>query len=195
MDEDRGEFWEDNPFMITENGNNLSAFETNRVFINKFGTRFIDASFASVASIDSDSRSVIAADFDNDHRPDLLVASVGGGPYRLFGNQFPGRPAIVEVDLVGVTSNRFGIGCRLSLVIGDRRIVRDVFANNSFQGQQPPETIIGLGAAKGIDRLTVTWPTGESQTFDNVPVNGTLRITEGSGSFEFHEFDADPDAT
>ena len=78
LDAEAGEFWVNNPFLITSSGHNLSAFEPNRTFINLGDLRFYDASFASGADIDSDSRSVVAADFDRDGAPDLLVSSAGG---------------------------------------------------------------------------------------------------------------------
>ena len=78
VDKKAGEFWVQNPFLIPRNGGNLSAFEPNRLFLNTGDNAFLDASFASSANIDSDSRSVVAADFDRDGAPDLLVGSVGG---------------------------------------------------------------------------------------------------------------------
>ena len=64
VDREAGEFWIKNPFRIPSSGNNLSAYERNRLFLNVEGRAFIDASFASRADIDSDSRSVVVADFD-----------------------------------------------------------------------------------------------------------------------------------
>ena len=80
VDRDAGEFWYENPFQIVTNGENLSAFERNCLFMNLDGQAFIDGSFASGADIDSDSRSVIATDMNADGAIDLLVGSVGGGP-------------------------------------------------------------------------------------------------------------------
>ena len=80
VDRENGEFWAGNAFTMIGEGNNLSAYERNRVFLNTGdGKEFLDASFASAADIDSDSRSAIVADFDRDGWPDLLVGSVGGG--------------------------------------------------------------------------------------------------------------------
>lgn len=186
VDWEAGEFWVENPFMIAQLGNNLSAFEPNRLFLNTGRDAFMDASFASSANIDSDSRSVVAADFDRDGAPDLLVGSVGGGPLRLFLNRFPGNASRMRLDLVGKTGQRAAIGSRVEIDVGDRRIVRDLFPANGFMGQAPPELTIGLGQAQQIDRLRVRWPSGETLTLNDVPVQAQMTIREGKARSVLH---------
>lgn len=184
VDEEAGEFWSENTFLIQREGNNLSSYERNPMFLNLGGESFLDVSFATPASIDSDSRSVIAADFDRDGWTDLLVASVGGGPLRLFSNQFPRSNRRVRIDLVGTTSNLRGIGSRVVVRVGAQSIVRDVFLANGFSGQSPADLLIGVGDAKVIDELTVRWPTGKEQRFQNVPVDRRITITEGNDGYQ-----------
>jgi hypothetical protein len=179
VDRKGGEFWVENPFDITSSGNNLSAYERNRMYLNIGGTDFLEVSFASDADIDSDSRAVIASDFDRDGAPDLLVGSVGGGPLRLFLNRFPGTNRRVRLDLIGVESNRPAIGTRVIAQIGNRRVVRDLFPANGGTGQAPVEMLLGLGQAERIDRLTLRWPSGKRQVFENLPVGSRITITEG----------------
>ena len=180
VDQDAGEFWVANPFQMQQKGHNLSAYERNRVFLNAGGDEFLDASFTSGCDIDSDSRSAVVGDFNGDHVPDLLVGNVGGGPLRLFLNRAGAANNRVRIELTGTESNRSAIGTRVTLHIGERRIVRDVFPMNGFQGQSPPELIIGVGHAEGIDRIALRWPTGKTQEFTDLPSNATLRIEEGA---------------
>ena len=177
VDEKAGEFWVENPFLLPSLGKNLSAYERNCLFLNRNGKDFLDGSFASRADIESDSRSVIAADFDNDGAPDLLVGSVGGGPLRLFLNRFPQRKR-VRIELAGADSNRSGIGSRVILKCGDRKIVRDVFAANGFMGQGPTHLLVGVGKADRIDEITVRWSTGRTQVFRELPEAGGILIRE-----------------
>jgi hypothetical protein len=170
--------WVGNPFQLVKQGDNLSAYERNRLYLNVDGERFIDGSFASAVDIDSDSRSAIATDFNNDGAIDLLVGSVGGGPLRLFLNQIPQQNRL-QLTLQGVTSNRLGIGTRLIARIGEKQIVRDVFPINGFMGQSPPEVDIGVGDATQIDELTVRWPSGITQSFRNIDAKVPLHIVEG----------------
>jgi hypothetical protein len=177
LDTEAGEFWVKNPFLMPTERANLSAFERNRTFLNLDGQSFLDVSFASGADIDSDSRSVVAADFNRDGATDLLVGSVGGGPLRLFLNRFP--PAnYARVNLQGEASNRRGIGARLTATVGGRKIVRDIFPHNGFMGQGATELVIGLGSAEVIDRLEVRWPSGKIQSYLNLKGNGDFLLKE-----------------
>ena len=180
VDRENGEFWVGNPFMIPKMGENLSAYERNCVFLNIGGNDFIDASFASNADLDSDSRAAVPADFDRDGAVDLLVGSAGGGSMRMFRNRFPRGMNSIRIRLEGTKSNRSGIGSRVTLTVGGRKIVRDMFPADGFSGQAPAELTIGIGKAERADRLEVRWPTGKTETFKNVPGGTrTLRIVEG----------------
>lgn len=183
VDRAAGEFWVENPFKMPGERHNLSAFERNRLFLNHRGNQFVDASFTSDADLDSDSRSAMPGDFNNDGATDLLVASVGGGPLRLFINQIGSSANYVSIQLSGTTSNKDAIGSRIVASVADRKIVRDVFPANGFMGQAPSQSHIGLGDAELIDRLEVRWPTGVTQTFRNIPARSKVSITEGVSEF------------
>lgn len=177
IDEEAGEFWTKNPFQMPNERENLSSYERNRTFLNLDGNSFIDVSFASGADIDSDSRSVVAADFNLDGATDLLVGSVGGGSLRLFLNRFP-KANYARIRLEGSESNRAGIGARLTATVGTQKLVRDLFPQNGFMGQGPAEIILGLGDAKEIDRLEVRWPSGKTQVYPNLPANQYFLLEE-----------------
>jgi len=176
LDRAAGEFWVESPFHITASGENLSSYEPNCLFMNVDGESFIDGSFASGADIDSDSRSVIATDFNNDGSIDLLVGSVGGGSLRLFLNRMPQRKRL-RVELEGTVSNRRGIGTRIIAKANDRKIVRDVFPANGFMGQAPAFVDLGVGDADEVE-LTVRWPSGRTQTLHAVPTGTPLKLLE-----------------
>lgn len=184
LDIEAGEFWPKNPFEMMSEGTNLSAYERNRFFLNRNGQRFIDLSHESSADLDSDSRSAVVADFDRDGAPDLLVASVGGGPLRMFRNQIPSEAHRLHLFLRGTVSNSFGIGSQVTVRCGDVRMVRDVFPASGLMGQMPVELNVGLGDADQIDELIIRWPTGESQSFRDLPGDQRIRITEGDSEPE-----------
>jgi hypothetical protein len=183
VDRAAGEFWVENPFMMPAIGANLSAYERNRLFLNSEGKSFVDASFTSGADLDSDSRSVVAADFNRDGTPDLLVGSTGGGPLRLFLNRFPDGSHRVRIVLQGKTSNHQGIGSRIVIEADGRKIVRDVFPVNGCMGTAPAELIAGVGQATRIDRMTLRWPTGEVQEFKDLPIDCQLILKEGAAEY------------
>ncbi|MDA0590326.1 MAG: ASPIC/UnbV domain-containing protein [Planctomycetota bacterium] len=178
VDLDAGEFWTGNGFQIASKGENLSAYERNCVFMNFDGESFIDGSFSSGADVDSDSRSVMATDFNNDGSIDLLVGSVGGGPLRLFLNRMPQRNRL-RIELEGTQSNRLGIGTRIIAKAGERQVVRDVFPANGFAGQAPAHVDLGIGDAERVD-LTVRWPSGQIQSLQAVPTGTQLKLVESA---------------
>ena len=178
LDEEAGEFWIVNPFFIPLSGNNLSAFERNCLFLSCDGQDFVDASFTSGADIDSDSRSVIAADFDGDSAVDLLVGSVGGGPLRMFRNNCP-QGRVLRLKLQGTHSNRPAIGARVIVRCGSRQIVRDLFPANGFMGQSPAhEMLIGLGDSEQADEVIIRWPSGREQRLENIPAGRLRTVVE-----------------
>src|SRR5207253_8897709 len=125
VDKSLGEFWVENPWDIVKKGHNLSAFERNRTWMNVDGKGFLDVSFLSGADSDGDGRSVVAGDFRNIGRLDLMVRQVGGGPLLLYENHFP-QKHYLKVTLRGTHSNRLGIGARLTAMVNGRQLVREM---------------------------------------------------------------------
>ncbi|MFK7819796.1 MAG: ASPIC/UnbV domain-containing protein [Planctomycetaceae bacterium] len=179
LDEEAGEFWSANPFMIVQEGENLSAFERNRIYMNVKGSKFVDGSFASMADIDSDSRIAVSTDIDGDGALDLLVGSAGGGPMRAFKNQLPQKNR-VAIRFNGSDSNRTGVGVRVIAQAGGQEFVRDLFPSSGFMGIGPAELWVGVGDAEKIDRLTIRWPSGKTQELTDIDVNQRLEISEAS---------------
>lgn len=177
LDVDAGELWVENPFHLPALGENLSAYEQNRVFLNQQGGNFVDASFTSGANLDSDSRSVIAADFNNDGAQDLLVGSVGGGAIRLFLNRIP-QGNRIDLTLLHAGGKAAAIGARVIATVGEHKIVRDLFPANGCLGQQPARMQLGLGDAESADSITIRWPNGETQQLSEIPAGATLEIVQ-----------------
>ena len=68
--------------------------------------------------------------------------------------------------------------------VGGRRITRQLFPTLNFASSQPAEVRFGLGDATKVDRLTIHWPSGHTQTLSDVPVGMHARITEGADGFK-----------
>ena len=68
---------------------------------------------------------------------------------------------------------------------GSSRSIHRVIGNNgSFGGNSLVESI-GLGDAKSVDRLTVTWPTSKTtQTFRHLAADQAIEITEGVDKYK-----------
>ena len=177
-----GEFWEESPWTIASN-ENLSAFERNRFYINFYGENFFDMSFVSGTDTDGDGRSVISADLDNDGMNELIVRQVGGGPLKIFKNNFP-KLNYIKISLRGVESNSFGIGSKIEINSLGKSYVRELYPINTYRSQSPSLAHFGLNEIKVIDEIKIYWTSGKIQSFSNIDVNQHLIITEGNKDYE-----------
>ena len=177
-----GEFWEESPWTIASN-ENLSAFERNRFYINFYGENFFDMSFISGTDTDGDGRSVISADLDNDGMNELIVRQVGGGPLKIFKNNFP-KLNYIKISLRGVESNSFGIGSKIEINSLGKSYVRELYPINTYRSQSPSLAHFGLNEIKVIDEIKIYWTSGKIQSFSNIDVNQHLIITEGNKDYE-----------
>ena len=66
----------------------------------------------------------------------------------------------------------------------------DVVGGGSYYSQSDFALYFGVGTAEKIDRIEVRWPGGEKQSWTAVPVNRTVRITEGKQQIEERAFAA-----
>jgi len=172
-----GEFWVDNPWDITLMGKNLSNHERQRFYLNHQGAGFFDLSFLSGADAEGDGRAVVAGDFRNNGRLDLVVAKVGGGALTVYENQLPRRHSL-EVSLRGRQSNRLGIGARLIAEVNGLIQTRELYPINSFVSQMPARVHFGLADAEKVDRLTIRWPSGNVQVLADLRADRHIAIEE-----------------
>src|SRR5262249_47435350 len=99
MDESLGEFWLPSMWSFMHS-RKLSSYERTRTYLNVRGRDLLDISYLTGADGDGDGRCVVAGDFRNNGRLDLVVRQVGGGPVLLYENHFPQRHYL-EVSLRG----------------------------------------------------------------------------------------------
>jgi hypothetical protein len=178
IDKSLGEFWVENPWEIVKYGHNLSAFERKRTWMNIRGSNFIDLSYLTGADNDGDGRCVVAGDFSNNGRQDLLVRCAGGGPLWLYENNFPQRHYL-KVSLRGRQSNRLGVGARLVAVVNGQQLVREMFPINSYRSQMPNLVHFGLGEARRVERLEIRWPSGKTQVLTDLGADAHIVVEEG----------------
>jgi hypothetical protein len=129
-----------------------------------------------------DGRGVVSLDYDGDGDLDIFVAN-NNGPYRLFRND-GGRAAghFLTVSLRGPAPNQFAIGALIRVTTGSRQQLRQVRAGSNYASQDPFDAHFGLGAAKRVDRLEVTWPGGAKTILEDVAIDETITVTSETTS-------------
>jgi len=123
-------------------------------------------------------RGSVTVDFNNDGRIDLLAIDYEG-PTVLLENKTDTANHWLSFDLRGISPNRFAYGARLTGKSGDQIWVAEVSPASSYLSSSDPRIHWGLGEATQLESLTIRWPSGSSQTLNNIAVDQILRIVEG----------------
>lgn len=125
-------------------------------------------------------KGIVTFDYDNDGDLDLFIANNGGHPV-LYNNREANSNAWLRVKVVGRYSNRDGLGAFLTLEPrpGGQKQVREITGGSNFLGQNEFTAHFGLSAqTEPVFRLTVRWPSGLQQVFQDITVNTTLIAVE-----------------
>ena len=106
-------------------------------------------------------------DYDNDGDLDLLM-STNGGPAVLWENQRKNGNRFLRVRTVGTSSNRDGIGAKVTLQLAGGRLWRRVKSGSSYCSQSELPVTFGLGRSDKILSLEVAWPSGSVDKLTNL---------------------------
>jgi enediyne biosynthesis protein E4 len=131
-------------------------------------------------------RGLAVGDYDNDGWQDFLVSN-NGEDAQLFRNEGGSSPEAkgnhwLAVKLIGITSNRDGIGASLKLTAGDFTSYDQMKGGMSYCSAQDPRIYFGLGKHEKVDTLVVRWPSGYIQEMKDIPADTIVVVTEGVGA-------------
>ncbi len=121
-------------------------------------------------------RAVAACDYDEDGDWDLAVAHEND-PAALLRNESE-RGHWLKFFLRGEESNRRGIGSRITVRSGDMTQIQELCGGTSYAATHQPALIFGFGERRGPWEVTVRWPSGRTQTLQEVAVDQTLVLEE-----------------
>jgi thiol-disulfide isomerase/thioredoxin len=172
-------------------GASLSGHERDRLFLSSRGAAFTDVSGVSAVDDPSDGRAAGILDYDRDGWLDLALVSSNAPMLKLFRNgigchpamagRSPGEGRMLALRFVGGNetarparwSARDGFGAKVTLDLGDRKILREHRAGEGFAAQNSATMVIGVGPHEVVRSVTVQWPSGQAHTATEIPV-GTL---------------------
>ena len=170
----------------------LKSAVPNKLFRNINGTRFLDVTSSARVGNLQKGHAVSFADLDNDGNEDIYIKMGGAYTGDAYENSLylnPGQNSNhwINISLQGTISNKAAIGARIKVTFKEdnieRSVYRDVNSGGSF-GSNPLCQHIGIGQAADIEKIEIKWPvTGKIQTFENLPIDTNIKITEGDSTF------------
>ena len=150
-----------NPQVFTFNG--LKLADVSKTGGPYFSQRFIG-------------RGLATADFDNDGDLDAVIVHQNSEVALL--KNVSERGHWLKLEFIGVTSNRKGIGTRVSLRIGNETFIKELSGGTSYCASHQPALFFGLGTRTGTCDLEIRWPNGLRQTKTNVRIDQALTLIE-----------------
>ncbi|MEO1049027.1 MAG: FG-GAP-like repeat-containing protein [Bacteroidota bacterium] len=120
-------------------------------------------------------------DVDDDGDVDIFIANAGTkGGNQLFINEST-RSNWLKLKAIGTVTNRSGIGARVEVKTATRTLIDEVIAGSSYLSQNSLTLHFGLGSDEIIEELTIKWPSGITEVYNDIEVNNTYAATEETG--------------
>jgi hypothetical protein len=151
----------------------------NAVIVNLRDGRFADGSAAAGEAFSRKAvhRGVAFGDVDNDGRVDVVVTALDGA-LELWRNVSAAPHHWLLVRTVGTKSNREGMGAKLKVVTAQGAQYNHVNTAVGYGGASDLRVHFGLGASTVVNELTITWPSGKTQTLAKVAADQILTVRE-----------------
>jgi len=122
-------------------------------------------------------RATASGDYDNDGDTDICIVN-SNQPAILLRNDGGNRNNWIRIKLVGVRSNRDGIGARVRITADGDTQVAEVKSGSSYASCSDKRLLFGLGQRTHVDKIEIRWPGGIIQQVKDIPCNQTITITE-----------------
>jgi hypothetical protein len=116
-------------------------------------------------------------DLDNDGRTDIVLNNVNESVV-LLRNALDNGHHWLGIELVG-KQHPDAIGAKLTLEVAGQKLVRQVKGGGSYMSANDRRIVFGLGKESRIGKLVVRWPSGATETWDNLPIDKYWRLVEG----------------
>lgn len=114
-------------------------------------------------------------DLNNDGFIDCFDEAGSGGVLRINDGNSNNW---LKVATIGTDSNSEGIGARVEILTPSGTQIRDVRSGEGFRYMSSMNTHFGIGTDTEINSVTIYWPSGNIDVYEDVAINETLIATE-----------------
>ncbi|GAB4161844.1 MAG: FG-GAP-like repeat-containing protein [Planctomycetaceae bacterium] len=123
-------------------------------------------------------RALARLDWNRDGRPDAIITHLDS-PVALLTNATTNAGHFLAVSLRGTNGSRDAIGTTVIAELSDgRKLMRQLTAGDGYMASNERQLIFGLGNTKTVSTLTIKWPSGLKQIFQNLPANSRWLVVE-----------------
>lgn len=168
---------------IQVNEPHLRYRESPLLLWNEKGKKFVDVSSESGEVFQQKwaARGMAIGDIDNDGQLDVVVTE-NDGPAWVLKNKTPTHNHWITLKLVGVQSNKDGIGARIKITTAAGDQYATVSTAGSYESSSDKRAHFGIGSANVVIQAEIRWPSGIVQVLKNLPADQILTVTEASSA-------------
>lgn len=177
--------------LLVLNSYNENHF-TNSVFLNNGNGSFTKQNSGALSEFEGWTYSAAFGDYNQDGWLDVIYANNLNEAQEnsVFKNTGTGNNWI-KIKCKGTNSNRSAIGAilRITAIINGNSVtqIRKVEAASGYSSQNSLNLHFGLGNAIEIQEVQIVWPSGLVERFENLEINETHELTEGTGTMALEE--------
>lgn len=153
--------------------------QEDQVFENIGDGKFKDASLACGEYFKEElvGRGAAFGDYDNDGDIDVYIVNLNDYGV-LLRNDHGNDKNWIKLHLVGTASNRDAIGARVKISSGGIEQIAQKKSASGYLSQSDPRIHFGLGDQTMVQKIEVIWPSGATQTVENLEAGKIITITE-----------------
>jgi enediyne biosynthesis protein E4 len=154
--------------------------EPMQLFRNKGDGTFDDVSSVLAGITGASRRGAAFGDLNNDGNADVVVLDMDGPPQLLL-NVSENHNHRVLFKLLGVQSNKMGVGAKVAVTTGKIVQTSEVRAGGSYLSSNDPRLYFGLAGETRMSQVEIRWPMGEKEILKDIAADFIYIIAEGKG--------------
>lgn len=150
-------------------------------FRNLGEAHFIEAEPQAIGSwfgYERRGRGLARLDWNRDGREEFVVSHLDSAA-SILENVSHATGNSLAFHLIGTSASRDAIGATVRVTCNSRVLMRQLSAGDGYQASNQRQLVFGLGGNTVADQVEVEWPSGQTQTYYDVPVGAEILLIEG----------------